>query len=98
MPDVIDQMHFDSCTIDNDASSESFGSTPPMYPVPDSIPPPPFQLEIEPPSMPPQGSEMETDDTTTIHNLAMLDLEDQYTMTDEYESSETTFPDGGAKG
>ncbi|KAI2492148.1 hypothetical protein MHU86_22413 [Fragilaria crotonensis] len=99
MPDAVeDPMHLDSCNIEDDASSSSFGSTPPIYPVPEPIPPPPFQLEMEHPTLSPHGSEMETDDTTTLHNLAMPDLEDQYTLSDAQESGDTTSPDGGTNG
>jgi hypothetical protein len=98
MPDALDQMHLDSCNINDDASSSSFGSTPPMYPVPVPIPPPPLQLEMEPPQQSQQGSSaMETDDTTLTH-FAMPDLEDQYTLSDENDSRDITSPDGGTNG
>ncbi|KAI2503582.1 hypothetical protein MHU86_10869 [Fragilaria crotonensis] len=97
MPDATDKMHLDTCTIDDDASSSSFNSTPPIYPLSAPTTPSPLQLEREHSLQSQRTSEMDTENTNPTH-LAMPDLEDQYKLSDEQQSSNNTSPDGGTNG
>ncbi|KAI2493321.1 hypothetical protein MHU86_21203 [Fragilaria crotonensis] len=99
MPDTMDALTLEYETQEDDKSSSSFGSTPPLYPAPQQmhLPLPPLSLLTQATSMLMEPTDMETVETSPT-TLALPDLEDQYKLTDGSTSSDPPSPDGGDNG
>jgi hypothetical protein len=104
MPDAMEHMTLgsqpseDESVQSSESSSESssVGESPPMFPFTAADHPLSLQLTQPSETLSHDTSEMDTDEN--ILKYAMPDLEDQYKLTDETESSDPKSPDGGDNG